>query len=127
MVPPVPVASSAAAVPTPAEGYTKSCGITISPRAVSWIPAILLTLVVLGYPLVYSFWISLHEVSLGAIAPGLAIPHALIESNGHFHLAIARCRNAMAMESICWLIRRAVASSPRSRSATGSRRSLPER
>ncbi len=29
------------------------------------LPAILLTIVVLGYPLVYSFWISLHDVSLG--------------------------------------------------------------
>ncbi len=29
------------------------------------LPAILLTLAVLGYPLVYSFWISLHDVSLG--------------------------------------------------------------
>jgi len=30
------------------------------------------------------------------IAPGLAIPHVLIESNGHFHLAIARCRNGIS-------------------------------
>lgn len=29
------------------------------------LPAVLLTLVLLGYPLVYSFWLSLHDVSLG--------------------------------------------------------------
>ena len=47
VVPPpvvVPPAAPSAAVPTPtAEGYTRSCGITISPRVVAWLPAVFLT------------------------------------------------------------------------------------
>jgi hypothetical protein len=45
-VPPAPPAALSVAVPTPqVEGYTRSCGITISPRVVAWLPAVLLTVV----------------------------------------------------------------------------------
>jgi multiple sugar transport system permease protein len=40
----------------------------LSPTAFAYaiaLPALLLTVALLGYPLVYSFWISLHDVSLG--------------------------------------------------------------
>src|SRR5215203_3778468 len=30
------------------------------------LPALLVTLVLLAYPLVYSFWVSLHQVTLGS-------------------------------------------------------------
>jgi hypothetical protein len=45
VAPPSPPVPAAAAVPTPTgEGYTRSCGITISPRLVAWLPAVLLTI-----------------------------------------------------------------------------------
>ena len=53
LIPPAPVAQSgflppasavAAEAPAPV-GYTRSCGITISPKAVAWLPAVLLTAV----------------------------------------------------------------------------------
>lgn len=42
--PPVPGQSHADVPPPQVAGYTRSCGITVSPRVVAWLPAILLTL-----------------------------------------------------------------------------------
>ena len=57
--PTAPTAPTAAEVPAMA-GYTNSCGITISPKVVAWLPAILLTLV---FVLTFFAWVGCYAGS----------------------------------------------------------------